>query len=50
MSKVMKTNPNRSLWSERTSLLTKCLTEPTLLEMYENKNFSGVPRQNSVRL
>ena len=24
------------LWSERTSLLTKCLTEPTLLEMYEN--------------
>jgi len=25
------------LWSERTSLLTKCLTEPTLLEMYENK-------------
>jgi len=27
------------LWSERTSLLTKCLTEPTLLEMYENKTY-----------
>jgi len=25
------------LWSERTSLLAKCLTEPTLLEMYEKK-------------